>query len=133
MGHLIEITQKHEFSDEDISDLLVSALEGGINYWCRGVEIVRNKIDNTYAGISPADQSKVKYSSDVIGLNGKLELYDIDDDDAHWTLDLPKMMNGIKLYCEGNQLSLSTLIDNHDADDADSIIQFALFGKMEFC
>jgi len=133
MGHLVEITQKHVFSNEDISDLLVSALEGGINYWCKGVEILRNKVANTYAGISEEDQSKVKYSSDVIGLGGKLELYDIDDDDAHWTLDLPKMLNGIKLYCEAKHLSLTSLIDNHDADDADCIIQFALFGKMEFC
>jgi hypothetical protein len=131
MGHLVEITQKHEFSDEDISDLLVTALEGGINYWCRKAQKVRND-DGTFAGVSAEDQSKVKYASDLIALGGKLILHDIEDEDESWELDLAKMLNGIKLYCEIKNESLTDLIDNHDAETADCIVQLALFGKLEF-
>jgi hypothetical protein len=131
MGHKVEITQKHEFSDEDISDLLVTALEGGINYWCRKAQKIRND-DGTFVGVSAEDQSKVKYASDLIALGGKLKLYDIEDEDESWELDLPMMLNGIKLYCEDRDESLTDLLDNHDADTADAIVQFALFGKLEF-
>jgi hypothetical protein len=37
-------TLTHEFKPEDINDLIVGALEGGINYWCKKANV--NKLAN---------------------------------------------------------------------------------------
>ena len=69
--------------NEDIDDIMVSALEGGINYWCRKAEV-----KGGYLG---------EYASDQISRGGELILHDTED---------------------------------IDAEDADCIIQYALFGDV---
>jgi hypothetical protein len=132
MGYKVEVTKSHEFSAEDITDLIVTALEGGINYWCGKAEIVINAIPKTFAGVSAEDQSKVKYASDVIALGGKLKLTDVEDEDESWELDLPKMLKGISMHCDANNIAPSDLMDNYDAGDADCIVQYALFNEIVF-
>ena len=131
MGHKVVVTKSHEFTTEDINDLIVTALEGGINYWCGSAKIVKFP-NGTFTGVSNEDQTNVRYASDVIGYGGKLTLTDAEDEDESWELDLPKMLKGIKMYCEDRNEPLSELIDNHDADTADSIIQYALFGEIVY-
>lgn len=132
MGHKVVVTKSHEFSTENINDLICTALEGGINYWCGNAEIVMNADKKTFAGVSAEDQSNVHYASEAIGYGGKLTLTDAEDEDESWELDLPKMLKGIKMYCEDRNEPLSELIDNHDADTADSIIQYALFDEIVY-
>jgi len=126
----VEIKQSHEFSVEDINDLIVAALEGGINYWCRKA-VIKLDADKNYIGVEPEDQEKVTYASDVIGYNGVLILYDAESSDK-WELDLEKMLKGIAMHCENRNIALSDLLDNHDADDADAIVQYACFGEIVF-
>lgn len=71
------ITQSYNFTIEDINDLVVTALEGGINYWCSEAKIVKE--DGKYKGVSPDDLSKVEFASDVIGNGGELQLTDAED------------------------------------------------------
>jgi hypothetical protein len=132
MGHKVEIVQSHEFSTENINDLICTALEGGINYWCSSAEIVKDKPTKTFVGVSAEDQTNVHYASDVIGYGGKLTLTDAEDPDETWELDLPKMLKGIKRYCEDRNESLSDLMDNHDAETADCIVQYALFDEIVY-
>jgi hypothetical protein len=122
--HKIDIKTTIKLSDQDINDLMVSALEGGINYWCNNLEILySDKIQFTNDTLA----------SDVIALGGELKLYDIESDDT-WILDINKFMNGVKMYCKNNKIFDGVeLIENHDADTADNIIQFALFNEIVFC
>lgn len=109
-------------TDDAISNLLVTAFEGGINYWCGRVEI----------GATP--ENNEGYMSDVINNGGTLFLHDVEDEDEIWELREDNLLRGIRLYMkEQNITSIEDLMDNHDAETADCIIQYALFGELTFC
>jgi len=120
--HSIEIVSKIELTDEDIDDLMVTALEGGINNWCGEVK----------AKLVPEDV-KYEYLSELIAKSGVIELTDAENEDEKWDLNLSKFMNGVKMVCEERSFnSGEELMDNHDAEVADSLIQFALFNEIVF-
>ena len=108
-------------TQQDVDDIMVAALEGGINYWCREAEVV-----GEYLG---------KCASDQISRGGSLILHDSESSDK-WELTLEKFLNGVKLYfedgchvqVEDNRIDAGDI----DAGDADCIIQFALFGEVVF-
>ena len=108
-------------TQQDIDDIMVAALEGGICYWCRKAEVV-----GEYLG---------EYASDQISRGGSLILHDSESSDK-WELTLEKFLNGVKLYfedgchvqVEDNRIDAGDI----DAGDADCIIQFALFGEVVF-
>jgi hypothetical protein len=107
-------------AEEDINDLLTTAFEGGINYWCG--EVLINE-EEKFPG---------KWASDVLADGGTLTLCDSESDDK-WELTLDKLLNGIKWYCETNNIiSTENLMDNHDATTADLIVQYALFNEIVF-
>lgn len=106
-------------SDEDIDDIVCTALEGGITYWCREARVVGD-----YLG---------EYASEQISRGGELILVDSESDDEY-TLTKQKLLNGIRLaisnhYYEDYKWWNSNGVEtyNVDADVADVIIQLALF------
>lgn len=113
-------------SQEDIDDIMCGALESGITYWCS-----RAKVVGEYLG---------EYGHEQIARGGKLELHDREEDKVH-TLDLEKLLNGIKLYAQ-NPVGCNCLeqVDGHleidccnaDAVVCDAIIQYALFGEVVY-
>lgn len=112
-------------TQEDIDDIMCTALEGGITYWCRKAQVV----EDTYLG---------EYASEQISRGGTLRLFDAESDDI-WFLDRDKLLNGIKLWAEfGGDPCLAIrgngTIDTCevDAEVADQIIQYALFGEVVF-
>ena len=76
-----------------------------------------------------------EYASEQIARGGTLRLYDAESS-ASWELTREKFLNGVKLYLEeGNHVSVEdNALDaaDIDANDADCIIQFALFGEVTF-
>jgi hypothetical protein len=127
----ITTTVTHEFTPSDINDLIVGALEGGINYWCRKAKIKRGTDGFSYFGVAEEDQDKVVYASDVIGYNGTLILFDAESSDK-WELTLENVLKGIKMHCTNRHIAPSGLMDNYDAEDADCIVQYALFNELVF-
>ncbi len=82
-----EITAR--LTQKDVDDIMVSALEGGINYWCRRV-VVQGK----YLG---------KYASDQISRGGQLAVWleePFEDDKTCYMLDLDKFLAGFKQWLE---------------------------------
>lgn len=113
-----------KLTDQDIDDIMVGALEGGINYWCREAEVVGD-----YLG---------EYASDQISRGGKLILHDAESNDK-WELDLEKFLNGVKLWLQNGDdqyhaLQKDGTIDccEIDGEMADLIVQYALFGEVVF-
>ena len=110
-------------SDQDIDDIMVSALEGGITYWCGQVDVV-----DKYLG---------EYASDQISRGGSLILYDCESDDK-WVLTKEKFLNGVKkfisIHPDVNVLDKDKRIDTWKIDGyfADMIIQYALFDDIMF-
>jgi hypothetical protein len=124
--------EQYNFTSEEISDLIIGALEGGINYWCGKVILVKDRFDKIFKGVKPEDQEKVQYASDLIGLGGELILVDIDEPEERWVLTKEEVLEGIKMYCEENDITEEELMDNYDADSCDQIIQYGLFGEIVF-
>jgi len=118
----IEVTKKLKIEQEDIDDIMVGALEGGINYWVNKVDVV-----GEYLG---------EYASDQISNGGTLCLHDYVEESWH-ELTLDKFLNGIqKWYEDGydryNAVQNDGTLDccNIDAGAADSIVQYAIFGEI---
>lgn len=109
-------------TQQDIDDIMVSALEGGINYWCREAEVVEDKRCGDWG-------------HEQIARGGVLILHDAESS-GKWELTLEKFLNGVKLYFEqGCHIQVEdNRIDtgDMDANDADCIVQFALFGEVIF-
>ena len=110
-----------DLTQQDIDDIMATALEGGIGHWCCPAEIVGDHLG--------------KYAGDQISRGGSLVLYDAESSDK-WELTLEKFLDGVKMYFEdGCHVRVEdSRIDpgDIDANDADCIIQFALFGEVRF-
>lgn len=111
-------------TQENIDDIMVSALEGGINYWCNRV-----KVDGKYRG---------KYASEQISRGGMLILHDAEEERTE-LLTKEKLLQGIKMYAEQPKHGDIFEVIYHelhidcgmvDADVADAIIQYAIFAEI---
>ena len=116
-------------TQQDIDDIMVSALEGGINYWCRRVVV-----QGDYLG---------EYASEQISRGGKLAVWldePFEEDKTCYLLDLDKFLAGFKLWLEkgGDSYDAIDYSDGSvdcgqiDATCADEIVQYALFGELVF-
>lgn len=136
----ITVTITQEITEEQINDLVCTALEGGITYWCGKARAKVFKYVDTpdkdqekvkYIGVLDEDQEKINFASDVIGYGGTLIFYDAESSDK-WELTIEKMLKGIQRQCTEKKCSVNELLDGYDAEDADCIIQYALFDEIIF-
>lgn len=109
----------------DTITIMESALNGGISYWCNR--------------ISPVGKLKGKSITEHLVNGGSLILHDGKcDTDEELTLD--KFQSGLSQFL--SKVSMSLVMDKEgnytintdfiNADDADAIIQFALYGCTVF-
>lgn len=121
---------------EDIDDIMVGALEGGITYWCDRVEV-----EGEYLG---------EYASEQIARGGILKFFieePISDDAPEYcTLDYHQLIDGVAKWLDfiedpkvyGRVIRIlpdgTCRLDmgNVDSLSCDSIIQYALFGEEVF-
>lgn len=122
----IKAERKVTLTTQDIDDIMVGALEGGINYWCSEAEVIEEK--------RVAD-----WGHEQIARGGVLVIHDIEDPDETWELDLEKFLNGFKLWFENGgdeygAVQKDGTVDccQIDAACADEIVQYALFGELTF-
>lgn len=115
---------KAELTQENIDDIMVSALEGGINYWCGEAEVVE-------------DKRCADWGHEQIARGGALILHDAESSDK-WELTLEKFLNGFKLWLENNGDRYGAVecerVDTGkiDGEMADMIVQYAIFGQLMF-
>ena len=109
---------------QDVDNIMACALEGGINYWCNKAKVI-----GEYLG---------EYASEQISKGGTLELYDSEEDEVY-KLNIEKFMQGFKAWIENGYdcngaVSANGKVDTGmiDADDADTIIQLALFDEIVY-
>jgi len=124
MEYEIKVITSHKFCDEDLNDLVSTALEGGINYWCGEAKVKEGSM-------SEKDYDEIQFTSDAVSKGGTLILFDAESDDT-WELDRDKLLKGIEMYCEKHNVAPSDLMDMYDANDADTIVQYALFNELIF-
>lgn len=123
----------HRFDDQTISDLLVTAFEGGINYWLGTIDYQEpssmvfapaetpryatyplnpgGAVIVSASGIHPADVAKL----------------------CNQRLDRAAIERGLGIMAEKYPKHYGDILhDNHDADTADVLVQCALFGDIVF-
>ena len=125
---MLTVTKNVDFNQEDIDDIMCTALEGGITYWCYGAH-----------SIMPDEwmkENNINYLSEVTGRGGDIVLTTYDGD---YVLTLKAFLTGVQMAIDDNTLEIE--ISNKecrldtcmiDADIADIIIQYALFGKLVY-
>jgi hypothetical protein len=120
--HVHNLTYEYtgQLTDENIDDILVTAFEGGINYWT-----------NTPVRV-PEWPKGVDYASSVVSKNKPVLIFN--EDENEWMeLNLEKLLHGIKMFLSRRSLSCDYFSDgNFDAEDADVIVQYALFGEIVY-
>ena len=125
----ITTNMKVFLTTDDIDDIMVSALEGGINYWVKDVRFVET-------------EKVSSFGYEQIARGGSLMVRPIeplDDADTEvYKLTREKFLHGFQLWLENSGLECGA-IKNHriafgqmDGNRADSIIQYALFGEIVF-
>lgn len=105
--------------NQDIDDIMCTGLEGGINYWCDCVEV-----EDEYLG---------EFASEQISRGGTLIFHD-SEKPYQYKLTLDKFLKGLETFIKERGLDAIYDLDietiDIDADDADAIIQYALFGDI---
>lgn len=87
-------------STEDIDDIVTTALEGGICYWCR-----RAEVKGKYLG---------EFASEQISRGGVLVLHDSVDGKKR-ELNKEKLLSGVKQYLEDEDKPYNILVDAEDS------------------
>lgn len=105
---------------QDIEDIIVAALEGGIGYWAQ--------LDNTtpdWQG-KPSGMPVSLYATQLLLQGHTLVLTD-EEDNKGFALTLPHLLKGIGLFVRSGGS-----IDDVDACGADAIIQYSVFGELVY-
>ena len=119
-------------SEEDIEDLMVTAIEGGIGYWA----CLDNRSE-TYM-LAPEDESVAETAASILNKGGGVTFLDAEDHSVEWVLTKEKLLRGVQQFLE-EDVNIALYIDDGeldmcmiDADHADTIIQYALFGEQVY-
>lgn len=108
-------------SNQDIADVVISAIESRLPWWC--FELPKEKPEGIFWWDRVARGAPVKV----------LEIHpDTEETEASFLLTLPIMRGGIKMAAEAQGKSVRAFIDNHDAFDADLALQMALLGEERY-
>lgn len=117
--YMVPVLTSVKVTDEDIDDIMCSALEGGIGYWCNKAEVVGD-----YLGV---------YAHEQISRGGTLLMHDREEG-ATVKLTLEKFMYGLRLFLSGHLAEVvhKGRIDPGEIDGAraDCIIQYAVFDEI---
>ena len=124
-----------ELKPDDINDILCTAFEGGVDYWCSGFVGMGGNLDQL-----PENQIEIEYEYEHVGYGGKLQ---VKDDEKTYLLTQENFQSGLQKWIDKNPNSVeihhdyrnkyTTLdIGNIDAGDADCIVQYALFGELVY-
>jgi hypothetical protein len=119
-----KIKYEKDVTEEEIANVIITALEGGCNYWAG--------LDDSKPGwnYKPIGEPKSTWATKLI-LEGKsITLYDVEEEDDDWVLTLENLLQGLSL--NARRRSHDCDLDNMDGVTADCIIQYALFGEIVY-
>ena len=130
-GYDITLEKKLTISSEDMTDIIVTALEGGIGYWAG--------LDNRPQRFAeaPEDEPVSETTAKILLEGGKVTFYDVEDPSERWDLDEEKLVKGIRMFLETDEGS-ACIEDGKldpcyvDSSAADTIIQYALFDELVY-
>lgn len=112
------------FTDKMLSDILATAFEGGVGYWCC---IEDYRITHSLCTSDP------KYCWVPLYQGNSIQLCDAEDDDEKWELTRDDIELALtKIALERPQTYKRLLNEEYDADDADVFLQIAAIGEVTY-
>lgn len=121
------VTPTFKFSDEDILDIISSAVYD-IGYWA----CIDNDANEWWDARSelPKGSTFEDLMYHILKKGEKVIIFDVEDEDDSWDLTLDKLLNGIKLTIENGYWNGK--IDDIDGEVGDIIFQHALFNEIVY-
>jgi pyruvate carboxylase len=116
-------------TQDDITNIIVTALEGGIGYWA--CLINDDPVFNDYYNGENNEQTLSEYVADILANGQAIRFYDTDlnyGEAEKWELNNTKLALGIRQYI--NENGIKHMRESLDSMEADKIIQYALFGEL---
>jgi hypothetical protein len=121
MKDYTEVITTIKIDNQKIKDLIITAIEGGSNYW---------------ASLKLPSDWKEKYGSieEITFKGGNIEVYDVETDELLGVLNLATVRTGLQLMADSEDMKgkaipgrhFQNLInDNWDAETADVFLQLA--------
>ena len=132
----MKITIEHEISARRIADMMVTAIEGGVTYWCKEISL----IDGIIPTKSPWYDDEKLYEDPVFDDRGmlppKLMIKVVTTEDETTFLTLDAMKRGFELmmtFGSPKGWCWNYFIDeNEDAIVADVWLQLSVYGKVVY-
>ena len=129
---IIKITTEVNIRNCDIDDIICTAFEGGITYWCYHAQ---SCMESEWM-----KDNNITYCSEIISHGGDIALT---TEDGDYILTPHNFYTGLRMAIKEGIVPLmddenardTKCIDTCDIDSdiADTIIQYALFGKLVYC
>lgn len=121
------IVVKKDITYTDAINLFVTALEGGIGYWC-AVDADEELIESIKTDYDYAYSEAVGHL--VMHDNKSFKIID-DETDFEYVVTKQHITKGLALYLSSEWYT-GRQIDDFDAYDADCVFQFATFGELMY-
>lgn len=127
MSREFEYTVKKKVTEEDITNLIVDGLEGGITYWA----MLHNDTPEFEAYYKDRDLATAEIVAKIILNGGSVKITDNEEDvEPTYNLTLERLLVGIQKNAEERPWDCD--LENYDADTCDAIIQYAIFDEVVF-
>lgn len=137
-GGIPEKIMKIELTEQELesflSDVLITALEGGSNYWYTLSESADEKLEHIKREFRKENLATSEYFVKGVMAGESFEILDMENDDVLGEINKESCLKAIQTMIEGVYRSqiLSMLNENFDAEDADIFFQFAVIGEIVY-
>lgn len=125
---MASLTSVATLTDDECADILCTALEGGIGYWCQAWDITRRDTNEAEDYVGWAYVSFEAHDAEAT-------------DEVFGMVDYETVRRGCNLILAGNVVSpyITQMVFRHfsedeamDADGADCVVQLGLFGELVY-
>lgn len=135
MEQIITFSTQHTLTESDVKDILTTAIEGGIGYF---LCLCNDEPD----WIEARKNWKAKHNNEIpcycdvayelMSTGKSVKFEDQEDNDKPLYLTMGNLKKGCALFTEHTGRSIHKMLDesDFDAEDADMIIQYSLFGDV---
>lgn len=128
-----------EIPDRLISDMIITALEQGCDYWACEAQYFNNNLCPDRVSDKTEDPlnnlSRIVITEDEDGQKHKLNFSTTISvgADTHRVRDFSQLTNGLAIMADKYPYHYANVVgDNHDAETADVFIQCCLFGEIVY-
>lgn len=136
MSGTFEVTVTHDLTMDEIADIVITAFEGGINYWCDLVEPVE-LLASGWHRIAPDKYERLMidgcggYANPAFWEAGHGYIIYFEGEDDGKVLTAERLAKAISAL---DRERVARLINpgEYDAEDADVAVQTAIFGEIVY-